>query len=87
MSDAYEPHREAADYAINAMEELQGVLALATERCEMAIGAAQHATGNTPKESAQNSVAFLQQVKEELDRLSGITNAAMDEMNRYGGGF
>lgn len=87
MTDYRGDHSGAVQAAIYAVGELQDVLAMATDRCEMAIGACIGATGASEVESAQNAMNALQGVKDEIDRLFGMTNVAKEELIRYGGGF
>lgn len=73
--------------AIERIGELQEVLAMATDRVELAIGMTISATGDTETESGRNALAFLAGVKERVDEAYGMSQQAVAELQRYRGGF
>jgi hypothetical protein len=80
-------HLGAVFAALDAIGELQGILASASEQCDVAMGAVIGATGAAEVESAQNAMNFIQGARERLVEVFGMTNAAVEELRRYGGGF
>lgn len=87
MSSAQENHAAAAYGAIDAIGQLQEMLAVATDRAEMAMGAILEATGSTEVESARNALDYLAGAKERVNESYGMCVNAVAELRRYAGGF
>ncbi len=87
MSDYRGEHFGAVHAAIDAVGRLQELLAMATEQCDVAVGAILVSTGSTEVESARNAMDFIAGSKDRLDEIYGATQAAVAELERYAGGF
>lgn len=87
MTDYRGEHRDAVYQAIDSIGELQGILANATEHCDVATGAVLAATGGADLESANNAVEFLRLAKESIQEAYRQCGVASDEARRYGDGF
>lgn len=82
-----EEHAGIVAAAGTAIAELQELLALATDRADVAIGLVDAAVGQTAVESGRNAMAYLGGCKEKLDEAFRATQVAHDELRRYGDGF
>jgi uncharacterized protein (UPF0333 family) len=81
-------HYAEVEVAIAAVAELQEVISMLSNRQEQTMGAVIMAVGSNPNvESAQNSMSFIQEISNRADEMMRITQAAIEELRRYGGGF
>lgn len=87
MSDYRGQHSDAVNAAIIEVAKLQEYIAMATEQCDVAVGAILVSTGATQVESARNAMDFIAGCKDRLDEMYGITMNAVLELERYRGGF
>jgi hypothetical protein len=87
VSDVREQHAGAVHSAIESIGEIQDLLAMATERCEMAMGAVVSATGSTQVESARAAVDSIAGCKDRIQEIHGMMSNAVDELRRYSEGF
>lgn len=87
MSDYRGEHYGSVHAAIDAVGRLQELLAMATEQCDVAVGAILASTGSTEVESARNAMDFIAGSKDRIDEIYGATQAAVAELERYVGGF
>lgn len=86
MSD-WQSHQASVAAAIDAIGRVQEAISMGTEQCDSAMGAVFSAVGAMNVESASNAVAYLQEVKSRLDETFGISQQAVEELERYGRGF
>lgn len=87
MSDYREQHSGAVAASIDAISRLQELLAVATEQCDVAMGAILSATGSSEVESARNAMEFIAGCKTRIDETYSMAHGAVEELRRYGGGF
>lgn len=87
MSDPWGYHKAAVTGAIDALGHLQEVISVATESCDVAMGAILACAGSTEMDSGQNAMALVGAAKEKLDEVFRQITAAVEEMERYGRGF
>lgn len=87
MSGPWHQEQAAVAAAIDAIGGLQERISVATEACDVAVGAILGCTGASNVESAVNAMNMIQGVKDRLDEIFGATQTAVEEMERYGRGF
>jgi hypothetical protein len=87
VSDFRADHQGAVFNAVNEMGELQERLAMATEQCNVALGAIAACVGATDVASGQNALAYIAGCKDRIEELFGVVQQAVEEMSRYGRGF
>jgi hypothetical protein len=80
-------HAGVVSAARAAIAEVQELLALATDRAEVAVGLIDSAVGATPVESGRNAMAYMGGCREKIDEAFNATSVAQQELERYGGGF
>lgn len=85
--DPWGQHRAATDAAIDTLGALQERLSVATEACDVAMGAILACTGSTEVESAQTAMRMVAGAKDHLDEVFRAVQLAVEEMERYGRGF
>ena len=79
-------HAAAVSAVVQTLGELQELLALATEKADMAIGMAQSAIG-TDVESARNVSEYTGAAATYINQAFGSVTVAVDEARRYMNGF
>lgn len=84
---AREEHAGIVVAANTAIAELQELLALATERADVALGLIDAAVGQTSVESGRNAMAYVAGTKEKIEEAYRSTVIAQDELRRYAEGF
>lgn len=82
-----EVHQGAVQGAIQTIGEVQETLAVATNHCDVAMGAVIEATGAAEVDSAQNAMNYLAGAKEKIDEAYRALLVAAEELRRYGDGF
>lgn len=87
MSDPWGQHAAAVNAAIDAVGSLQERISVATEACDVAMGAILACTGSSNVESAVNAMNFIQGIKARLDEMFGASQLAVEELERYQRGF
>lgn len=87
MTDAWTPHQAAVSAAKASVGIVQERISAVTEAVEEARGMISHATGHNPVESAQNAMGAIAQILELTREAFGLTETAVAELDRYGGGF
>lgn len=85
--DSRDQHAGAVNNAIDAVGGLQERLSVATEACDVAVGAILESTGSSSVESASNAMNILQGIKMRIEECFAMSQGAVEELERYGRGF
>jgi len=81
-------HHDAVGFAGLQVQELQNILAAASEVHQEAMGIILSAVGeDQPMESGRNALEWMAGIGDKLRELIGICENVKAELNRYGSGF